>query len=98
MESPHGLAGLSPDVLGDAAVCVNSSVALERYIWPLLPAVVPFFRESFFKVGMLGLWLGSVNLRMRSRTELERLNCSNVTSFFSGAVKKITRRELKHGA
>lgn len=28
-ESPWGLAGLSPDVLRDAAVCVNSSVALE---------------------------------------------------------------------
>lgn len=87
MESTCGLAGLSPDVLRDAAVCVNSSVALERFAWPLLPEVVPFFRGAFFKAGTFGLWLGSVNLRMRSRTELVRLNCSNATSFFSGAVK-----------
>lgn len=87
MDSTRGLAGLSPDVLRDAVVCVNSSAALERFVWPLLLEVVPFLRGVFFKLGTFGLWLGSVNLRIRSRTELVRLNCSNITSFFSGAVR-----------
>lgn len=86
MESTRGLAGLSPDVPRDAAACVNSSVALERFVWPLLPEVVPFLRGAFFKAGTFGLWLGSANLRMRSRTELVRLKCST-TSFFSDAGK-----------
>lgn len=87
MESTCGLAGLSPDVLRDAAACENSSAALERFVWPLLPEAAPFLRGAFFRTGTFGLGLGSVNLRIRSRTELVRLNCSNMTSFFSGAVK-----------
>lgn len=76
-----------PDVLSDADVCVNSSVALEKFEWPPLPGVVPFLRGAFFKAGMFGLGLGSVNLRILSRTELVQLNCSNTAFFFSGAAK-----------
>lgn len=84
VESTCGLAGPSPDVLRDAAVCVNSSVALERFASSPLPETVPFLRGAFFNAGV---WVGSVNLRIRSRTELVRLNASSTLSFFSGAVK-----------
>lgn len=77
----------SPDVLSDAAVCVNSSAALEKFVWPLLPEVIPFLRGAFFKAGTFALGLGSVNLRILSRTELVLLNCSNTAFFFSGAAK-----------
>lgn len=89
MESTCGLAGPAPDVLRDAAaaVCVNSSVALERFVLLLLPKVAPFLRGVFFKAGTFRLWLGSVNFRIRSRTELVRLNCSSIASFFSVTVK-----------
>ncbi len=95
IESTCGLAGLSPDVLRDAAVCVSCSVALERFVWLPLPKVVPFFTGAFFKAGTLELWLDSVNLRIRSRTELVRLNCSSITPFFSGALKTECRMGVK---
>lgn len=87
-EPTRGLAGVSPDVLRDAGGCVNTSAALETFVWPPLTEVLPFFRGVFFKAGMFGLWLASVNLRIRSRTELVRLNCSKTTSFFSGAERR----------
>lgn len=82
MEFKCGLAGLFPDVLRDAAAGVNSSVALERFALPPLPDVVPFLRGSFLKGVTFELWVGSVNLRIRSRTELVRLNCSKTISSF----------------
>lgn len=95
-ESSCGLAALSPDGLRDAAVCVHSSVALERLAWPLPPDAVPFLRGAFFKAGTFWIWAVSVNLRIRSRTELVRLNCSNTICFFSGAIKDIyIGRQLK---
>lgn len=83
MESICGFIGLSPDVLRDAVVGVNSSAALDRIAWPPLLDVVPFLRGALFKAGTFGLCVGSVNLRIRSRTELVRLNCSRTPSFFS---------------
>lgn len=95
-ESSCGLAALSPDGLRDAAVCVHSSVALERLAWPLPPDAAPFLRGAFFKAGTFWIWAVSVNLRIRSRTELVRLNCSNTICFFSGAIKDIyIGRQLK---
>lgn len=83
MESICGFVGLSPDVLQDAVFGVNSSVALDRLAWPPLLDTVPFFKGAFFKAGTFGLCVGSVNLRIRSRTELVRLNCSRTPFFFS---------------
>lgn len=83
MESICGFVGLSPDVLQDAVFGVNNSVALDRFPWPPLLDTAPFFRGAFFKAGTFGLWVGSVNLRIRSRTELLRLNRSRTPFFFS---------------
>lgn len=90
-EPTRGLAGVSPDVPGDADVRANSSAALERFV---KPEKVPFLRGVFFSAG--GFWLASVNLRILSRTELVRLSCSNVKSFFSGAAKKETDLREQH--
>lgn len=79
MESLCGFVGLSADVLRDAVV------ALGRFAWPALLDAAPFLRGAFFRAGTFGLCVGSVNLRIRSRTELVRLNCSRTPSFFSAA-------------
>lgn len=89
MESLCGFIGLSPDVLQDAVVAV-----VGRFAWPPLLDAVPFLRGAFFKAGTFGLCVGSVNLRIRSRTELVRLNCSRTPSFFS-AVETQSKCEFK---
>lgn len=87
MESLCGLIGLSPDVLQDAVV-------VDRFARPPLLDAVPFLRGAFFKAGTFELCVGSVNLRIRSRTELVRLNCSRTPSFFS-AVEAQSKCEFK---
>lgn len=76
MESLCIFIGLSLDVLRDAAV-------VGRFAWPALLDAAPFLRGAFFKAGTFGHCVGSVNLRIRSRTEFVRLNCSRTPSFFS---------------
>lgn len=87
MESTRERAGPSPDVLRDAAECVNSSVARKTFAWPLLLEMAPFLRGVFFKADTFELCSSSANLRIRSRTEVVRLSCSDITAFFSGAVR-----------
>lgn len=87
MESLCGFISPSPDVLRDAVV-------VDRFAWPPLLDAVPFLRGAFFKAGTFGLCAGSVNLRIRSRTELVRLNCSRTPSFFS-AVETQSKCEFK---
>lgn len=96
MEPTCGLTAPSPDVPRDAAACVNRPAALEKFVSSLQLDVVPFLCGAFFKAGTLGLWAGSLNLRMRSRTELERVNVSNTLSFFAGAVNVMQERALNH--